>query len=196
ARHLHGQIVVMRARVKGEVQGKGNAGLWLRGNDATGKTSAFSSSYQQPISGNTGWEVREARLLVGPETDRLLFGALLAAPGTLWVDNIELQVLPVQSAEMSEPARGYLDTAIALIADNAYYADRVDWRGLRPELDKLASGATGPAETYPAIRQALSALGDGHSHLALPSHVDRLSSPPANISGHGITAKMLGRVGY
>src|SRR5690606_3181493 len=66
----------------------------------------------------------------------------------------------------------------------------------RPELDKLASGATGPAETYPAIRQALSALGDGHSHLALPSHVDRLSSPPANISGHGITAKMLGRVGY
>lgn len=103
-------------------------------------------------------------------------------------------------------AREYLDAALATIADNAYYAGRVDWPTLRPELERLAAGATTPEETHPAIRRALQALGDNHSQLAPRSHVEMAASGPGSTSAgdsdsdshsdHGIRVETLGRVGY
>ena len=101
-------------------------------------------------------------------------------------------------------ARAYLDAALATIADNAYYSERIDWSTLRPELEQLAAGATRPEETHPAIRRALEALGDNHSKLLPRSRVEKAASGPGSDSAgdsdshsdHGIRAETLGRVGY
>ena len=191
-----GHTLVLRARLKGEKLGEGSAGLWLRGDNGSGKPIDFASSYGQPLAATTRWQVREARLFVGPDTERLVFGAMLGAPGTLWVDEVELQVLPAPTEPLSAAARQYLDAAIALIADKAYYADRVDWPALKPELEQRAAGATDPAGTYPAIERALASLGDGHSHFLPSSRLEELMSPPDKDWDTGITARMFGRVGY
>lgn len=97
-------------------------------------------------------------------------------------------------------AREYLDAALSTIADNAYYAERVDWSTFRPELKQLAAGATRPEETHPAIRRALQALGDNHSHFVPRSRREKLASGPGpgpdTDASNGIRAETLGRVGY
>lgn len=191
-----GHTLVLRARLKGGKLGDGAAGLWLRGDSAAGKPIDFASSYGQPLAASTDWQIREARLFVGPETERLVFGAMLGAPGTLWVDEIELQVLPPATEPMSTAARRFLDAALSFITDNAYYADRVDWPALKPELEQRAAGATDPAGTYAAIERALAALGDRHSHLLPSSRMEQLMSPPSKDWDTGISARMRGRVGY
>jgi len=64
--------------------------------------------------------------------------------------------------------RVYLDSAINLMENAAYYRRRVDWPTVRATARTMAAGATTTAETYPAIRYALSALGDRHSFLVPP----------------------------
>jgi hypothetical protein len=62
----------------------------------------------------------------------------------------------------------YIRYALFLIEDRAFYTDRVDWAGVRKESLALAGAARSTRDTYPAIRHALSALGDHHSFLNAP----------------------------
>lgn len=62
----------------------------------------------------------------------------------------------------------YLRTALETIEREALYADRVDWPTVVQECEALSAEASTTAETYPALRHALAALGDSHSHLRLP----------------------------
>lgn len=121
----------------------------------------------------------------------LLASALpaLATPDSQRIDNPGVGEMPPSE---------YLDAALATIADNAYYSERVDWPSLRPELQQLATGATGPEGTHPAIMQALHALGDRHSHLVPRSRLENSASGPGTDADidYGIRAESLGRVGY
>jgi carboxyl-terminal processing protease len=65
-------------------------------------------------------------------------------------------------------ARAYLDSAITVMQNVAFYRARVDWPTVRAGARTMAAGATTPAGTYPAIRFALAALGDRHSFLQPP----------------------------
>ncbi|MBZ9750682.1 hypothetical protein K7W42_07380 [Deinococcus sp. HMF7604] len=69
---------------------------------------------------------------------------------------------------MKPEARTYLQEALALIQQEALFADRVDWPAVTHACEVLAAGAVEPAETYPALRHALAALTDRHSFLRLP----------------------------
>ncbi|MDL2345515.1 S41 family peptidase [Deinococcus sp. MIMF12] len=62
----------------------------------------------------------------------------------------------------------YLEEALDLIEQEAFNASGVDWTRVRAECRDLAASAQTPADTYPALRHALSALNDHHSHLRLP----------------------------
>jgi hypothetical protein len=77
--------------------------------------------------------------------------------------------------------RVYLDSAINLMENAAYYRRRVDWPTVRATARTMAAGATTTAETYPAIRYALSALGDRHSFLV---------PPPAGTSASAVRAPL------
>lgn len=191
-----GRRVILRARLKGAGIGQGNVGLWLRGDDLEGRVTGFATSYAAPLQGDTGWELREARLFVGDKTHSLVFGAGLGAPGTLWVDSVELTAhriddLPPPSAA----AREYLDEALALVEKNAYFAGRVDWAAMRKEAYAIAAGAKTTPDTHEAVRRVLLALGDGHSQFVPPEQGAQLASPQADSSIPGISATQVGRVG-
>ncbi|MPY65652.1 hypothetical protein F8S09_02940 [Deinococcus sp. SDU3-2] len=61
-----------------------------------------------------------------------------------------------------------LEETLDLIEQEALNAAEVDWTRVRAECRALAASAQTPADTYPALRHALSALNDHHSHLRLP----------------------------
>lgn len=77
-------------------------------------------------------------------------------------------------------ASEYLASALDLIEREALFSGEVDWPRVRAEAQAVGAGATGPGGTYPAIRHALAALNDHHSHLRPPS------------DGSGVTSGALG----
>jgi hypothetical protein len=74
--------------------------------------------------------------------------------------------------ETYSPA-AYLEAALRIIGERALYVRTLDWEAIAEEARKQASHASDTAGTYPAIRSALLALGDGHSFLMTPSQVER-----------------------
>jgi carboxyl-terminal processing protease len=70
----------------------------------------------------------------------------------------------------------YLAVALNLIQQNAFYADRVDWRSVRAEARRRAAAATTTAGTYDTIRWVLSKLGDRHSVLLTPEQARNLAA--------------------
>jgi carboxyl-terminal processing protease len=96
--------------------------------------------------------------------------------------------------------RTYLERALSLMQENAVAAGSVDWLAVERRAHELAAGAKTPAETYPAIKYALSQLaraGDGHATFIDPvqakaggvNAITRGSSHPLP------TATLKGRIG-
>jgi peptidase S41-like protein len=67
----------------------------------------------------------------------------------------------------------YLNQALGIIQENAYYKSKLDWAAERAKAQKLAAGATDFAGTYDAIAEVLRDLGDRHSRFATPDQVQR-----------------------
>jgi carboxyl-terminal processing protease len=111
---------------------------------------------------------------------------------------------PRPTPDAAASARAYLDSAITVIQNVAFYRSRVDWPAVRAQARTMAAGATTSAATYPAIRYALAALGDRHSFLQLPVTADAAgdarpaavgatAAPPSD----SLEARLLGgRFGY
>jgi len=74
-------------------------------------------------------------------------------------------------------AARYVDEAIAIVRDNALFADRVDWPVLSMRLHAEADAAKSPFEAYPALVTLVRALGDHHSFVQLPA--ERAAAYPA-----------------
>lgn len=71
-------------------------------------------------------------------------------------------------------AAAYLEDALQFVQHNAVDRNTVDWPRVLGEARARARGATSEAATYPAIRQALAALGDGHSRFLAPDEAGAL----------------------
>ena len=80
--------------------------------------------------------------------------------------------LPPTATDATTAARVYLDSAITVMQNVAFYRTRVDWPAVRAQARTMAAGASTFAATYPAIRYALGALGDRHSFLQPPVAAD------------------------
>jgi carboxyl-terminal processing protease len=63
----------------------------------------------------------------------------------------------------SEQARAYLEELIGLMQAHSINRLTIDWSAFRTNVFARAAGAQSILDTYPAIRAALDALGDGHS---------------------------------
>lgn len=75
---------------------------------------------------------------------------------------------PTPTAARSAEADAYLEAALDFIRANSVRAAQVNWPLLLHEVRWRAYSAQTPAETYPAIRQALQLLGDRHSSFYDP----------------------------
>ena len=69
---------------------------------------------------------------------------------------------------MGSEAENYLAGALDIMERNALHRESIDWGAVRAEAFRRAAAASSPAETYDAIRWALSQLKDGHSFLDPP----------------------------
>jgi carboxyl-terminal processing protease len=70
---------------------------------------------------------------------------------------------------ISEQARAYLDQVIGLMQANSINRLTIDWNTFRATVFAQTSGAQTAADTYPAIRSALTLLGEGHSSFRTPT---------------------------
>ncbi|MFD4642063.1 S41 family peptidase [Lentzea sp. NPDC058436] len=71
-------------------------------------------------------------------------------------------------------AGAYLDTALGLLQRHSIESAGADWPALRAEAHAAAASAHAPEDTYDAIRGAIAALGNPHTHLIT---AERAASP-------------------
>jgi hypothetical protein len=73
------------------------AGLWLRADGPNaGQMTAWSvldNMYERPIKGTSGWARYELVMDVPTDAAIILFGAHLAGPGQLWVDDLKFDIV-------------------------------------------------------------------------------------------------------
>jgi len=67
------------------------AGLWVR-EDGDGGAIEFDNIQDRPLRGTTGWKEVVIQLPLHAECQRVVFGALLAGEGKVWVDDLRLFV--------------------------------------------------------------------------------------------------------
>ena len=59
-----------------------------------GSPLAFNHMRDAPARGTTEWTRHEVTLAIPPQTQKILVGAMLTGPGTVWLDDVALEVLP------------------------------------------------------------------------------------------------------
>jgi C-terminal processing protease CtpA/Prc len=69
---------------------------------------------------------------------------------------------------MSPEAKAYLDKAIALFREQHINSSKMDWPALTEKAYAAAAGAKTSADTYPAIRLIIQALGEKHTNFMEP----------------------------
>ncbi len=67
------------------------------------------------------------------------------------------------------PPHQYLESALQWLQTHAVFEKNVDWVAIRKEAASLAPDPKTPADTYPAICNALRALKDGNAYMLVPS---------------------------
>jgi carboxyl-terminal processing protease len=118
-----------------------------------------AASTVTPISGD-----RSSATAPPGASEASLFATVLAAASPT----------PVQP--ITPAAAAYLEAALMIMQQNALHRSTIDWPTLRAHAASLAQRAQTSADTYPAIRFALAALGDRHSFLLPPNEVTALQS--------------------
>ena len=98
---------------------------------------------------------------------------------------------PTPTPGMSAEARAYLDRALDLMEQHSINRAKVDWTRLRRAADALATSALTPADTYPAIEDALGSLGDDHSMFLPPDQVAALQSGALNATNPDPSGRLL-----
>jgi hypothetical protein len=87
-------------------------GLWLREDGEGGAPLGFDNMQSRAIKGTHDWAEYSIVLPLRPEARQLVFGALIAGTGKLWVDDLELLVdgKPVWDAPKMERPKTPADT--------------------------------------------------------------------------------------
>ncbi len=70
----------------------GFAGLWMRA-DASGKVLAFDNMSGRKIDGTRDWEQYSLELDIPTNADNINFGVLLGNGGTLWADDLSIEII-------------------------------------------------------------------------------------------------------
>jgi hypothetical protein len=69
------------------------AGLWMRVDDREGKRLAFFNTQDKPVKGTTGWQERSIVLDVPADAALILFGAIGAGTGQVWMEPVAFETV-------------------------------------------------------------------------------------------------------
>lgn len=141
---------------------------------AGGEPLSRTASGEQ-LGAASRWTMLEAVVFVAPEATELEIRFEVAGAGDVWLDDLKLEAVTLESNAPSPQVRRYLEDAIALIRRNALVASERDWRDIEREAVTLAAGAREPADAYPALQYIVSRLNTPGSRFEPPGAVP----PPA-----------------
>jgi hypothetical protein len=188
-----GRRLTLSAELRTADVGAG-ASLWIRV-DAGTQALVLDNGTADALSGTKDWTQRRVAAVVPNEATTIVVGLLLRGGGTMTARGIRLAAVSLDSAPMSETARTMVDTAIKLTKEKALRAPLVDWASVEPMVRLSAAGATTAADTYPAIRYLLGALGDHHSFLMPASAASDFKSGAVQNPAPDVRA-MPDKIGY
>jgi carboxyl-terminal processing protease len=97
---------------------------------------------------------------------------------------------------ISADASTYLEEALDIMQNNSLHRDSIDWEALRESAFKIAEHAQTPADTYGAIRYALSELGDHHSHFLTAEENTQRQQLTMNDIPQPRAKLLLGKLGF
>jgi hypothetical protein len=92
AQRYLGQRVRFRARLRTEDMSDW-AGLWMRVDTSEGKRLAFFNTHDTPVKGTTGWQERSIVLDVPSDAALILFGAIGAGTGQVWMEPVAFETV-------------------------------------------------------------------------------------------------------
>jgi len=96
-------------------------------------------------------------------------GLLVNGRGTVWLDDVAVERIPLQSRTADARSQAYLAAALDTIRAHALYRDSVDLDSLRTVALRIAGSGDDPADRHLAVEFLLHALGDHHSFLMAPA---------------------------
>ncbi len=164
----------------------GFGGLWLRIDGAKGSL-AFNNMADRALHGTLDWARHEIRLAYPQGAKRAVFGALLAADGELWADDLTIEVVAADRLpEVAGEARRYLQDALAIIDKHALARPK-NWEAYAAQVMQSARGASKVEEAYTSLQFALKQLGDGHSFLMRPERTGQWRSGNSDAEAESIT---------
>jgi len=178
-RSLPGERVRVSAYTKaGSADANRTVGLRVRVEDDTGLI--YIGRTQEPLAaGASGWSRLEIEVPLAPTATELSFGGELYGGGRAWFDDFTFEL--VDTATLPAPssvASRYVRYALSVIEDNAFVRAELDWPDYRAAVIRQARGAVTVEDSYLALRYALGALGDGHSHFMTAEDMTTLAEAP------------------
>jgi C-terminal processing protease CtpA/Prc len=131
---------------------------------------------------------------------RLLAAALAACLAACGSDrpSAPTQASPTAPTTISTVAQQHLDQLFTIMQNNSIKRLTIDWSSLRSEVFAAAGAAQTIPDTFPAIRLALTRIGDGHSSYrpANGSAVIFVATRPCTGSGGASKPSLPDSIGY
>lgn len=150
------------------------AGLWLAIYDADGRQIFLDNMHQRPVRPGDWTEV-DAIVIVPEDAARIVFGPIKTGPGSLFLDDLVLEVPELRQEASSVEARSFVAEALNLLRTWHIHRDQVDWARIEDAALRLLSGAQMPADTHRIIRTIIDRLGEPHT-LLRPATTSRSAS--------------------
>lgn len=175
-RSLAAERVRVSAYVKAATSGGTvSAGLRVRVEDDTGLI--YIDRTQEPVAAD-GWTRLVIEAPLAPTATELSFGAELDGEAA-WFDDFTFELVDTARLPAPSPvAARYLRYALSVIDEHAFVRATLDWPAYRGAVMRQARGAVTVEDSYLAIRYALGALGDGHSHFMTAERMGALADAP------------------
>lgn len=149
--------------------------LWVRMDQAE-QMLGMVDSHSQESTKVGAWQSTRLLAAIPLEADHLLIGVGLFGAGIAQFDNLQVR-LGQASTVSSAAATTYVEDFLEVVESQAMMSGNVDWEQMRLDMASLIQGASSTADTYPAIRYCLEALGDHHSRLLTPAFIASYLTP-------------------
>jgi len=178
-RSIRGERVRVSAYVKaGSGAATRVAGLRVRVEDDTGLI--YIDRTQEPVAaGASGWARLEIEAPLASTATELSFGGELYGGGWAWFDDFTFELVDTSTLPAPSPvASRYVRYALSVIESNALVRAQLDWPAYRAAVMRQTRGAVTMEDSYLALRYALGALGDGHSHFMTAEEMTTLADAP------------------
>ena len=178
-RNVHGERVRVSAYLKaGGANATGTAGLRVRVEDDM--SLIYIDRTQEALAaGASDWIRLEIEVPLAPTATEFSFGGEFSGTGWAWFDDFTFDLVDTATLPAPSPAAlRYVRYALSVIEDNAFVRAELDWSAYRAAVMRQARGAVTVEDSYLALRYALGALGDGHSHFRTAERTASLADGP------------------